>query len=193
MSASAAVQQFAEQEPIDISGNFVTTEGVLERFGASRSPIRDLVRCRNGCLGFPRNRERQMKRTNGFTMLELMITVVVIAILAAIVFPSYQRHVIRANESAAQQVMMQIASRAEEYRLDARQYPDGLGSEAGKLAFSVPAEVDRNYTVALTATNTATPPGYTVTATPKADSVQAGECQMTLNHLGVKTGWKEDC
>lgn len=130
-----------------------------------------------------------MKKNRGFTLLELMITLAVIAIVAAIAYPSYQRYAIRANASAAQQVMMQIASRAEQYRLDARVYPAGLGSAAGQLAFTVPAEVDRYYAVTLAAANNATPPSFTVTAAPKAGTMQAGEATMSLNHLGVKTNW----
>ena len=33
------------------------------------------------------------KRRRGFTLLELMITVVVVAILAAVAMPSYLRHI----------------------------------------------------------------------------------------------------
>lgn len=131
-----------------------------------------------------------MGKNNGFNLLELMVVMAVIAILASIAFPSYQRYMIKTHKSAAQQALMQIASRAEEYRLDARKYPAGLGSEADKLDFTVPDNVTPYYDVTLTSDNTATPPGFTVTATPKSGTVQADENVMKINHLGVKTGWE---
>jgi type IV pilus assembly protein PilE len=51
--------------------------------------------------------DRQSQR--GVTLIELMITVVVVAILAAVAYPSYQDYVLRANRAAAQSVLMEAA------------------------------------------------------------------------------------
>ncbi|MDO7193753.1 type IV pilin protein [Acinetobacter nosocomialis] len=45
----------------------------------------------------------------GFTLIELMIVVVIVAIFAAVAIPSYQAYVLRADASRAQQQMQQIA------------------------------------------------------------------------------------
>ncbi|MEI2512501.1 type IV pilin protein [Acinetobacter soli] len=52
----------------------------------------------------------------GFTLIELMIVVVIIAIFAAIAIPSYQEYVRRSNLAAAQQEMQKIATLLEKHR-----------------------------------------------------------------------------
>ena len=49
------------------------------------------------------------KRQAGFTLIELMMTVAIVAILARIAYPSYLQYIIRANRSAAEAQMMEIA------------------------------------------------------------------------------------
>jgi type IV pilus assembly protein PilE len=50
-----------------------------------------------------------LKSQAGVTLIELMITVVVVAILAAVAYPSYQDYVLRANRAAAKGVLMEAA------------------------------------------------------------------------------------
>ena len=69
-----------------------------------------------------------MKRSAGFTLIELMITVVIVTILVAIALPSYQAHMIRAIRSAGQQFLLDIAQRQEQYFLDARWYAAGIAA-----------------------------------------------------------------
>ena len=64
-------------------------------------------------------------RQQGFTLIELMIAVAVVGILAGIAWPSYKYYVMRANRSAAQQFMLDIANREEQFMLDARSYATG--------------------------------------------------------------------
>ena len=52
----------------------------------------------------------------GFTLIEMMIVVVIVAILAAIAIPSYQNYVRRADESRAMQEMQRIAVLLERYK-----------------------------------------------------------------------------
>jgi type IV pilus assembly protein PilE len=82
-------------------------------------------------------------KQNGFTLVELLITVVVISILAGIAIPSYRQHVIRSKRSAAQAVMMDIANREQQFLLANRAYADRATLEAN--GYAVPAEVSENY------------------------------------------------
>lgn len=126
-----------------------------------------------------------MNKNKGFTLIEMMIVVAIIGILAAIAYPSYTEYVVRSNRSAAQQFMLDIANREEQYLLDARQYTGTLGS--GGLNMTTPSEVSDFYTVTITANNAATPPIYTVTATPITGKRQESDGTLTLNSTGIKT------
>jgi type IV pilus assembly protein PilE len=63
-------------------------------------------------------------RMRGFTLMELMIVVAVVAILGAIALPSYNQHVIRGNRTAAQRFMMDVADREEQFLNSMRAYTD---------------------------------------------------------------------
>ena len=61
--------------------------------------------------------EQGNRRCNsGFTLIELMITVAIIAIIAAIAVPSYDTYIRRADLSTAQQEMLKIAELLEKHR-----------------------------------------------------------------------------
>lgn len=126
------------------------------------------------------------RKIGGFTLIELLVTVAIIALLAALAYPSYQQFVRDARQSDAQRFMLDVSSRAQQYRMDLRNYPTALGTGAGELDMDVPAEVSDYYTVTLTR-QAGPPQTYTITATPKAGTMQAGEATLTLTSTGNKT------
>jgi len=52
-----------------------------------------------------------MRRHAGFTLIEMLVTVAVISILAAIAYPSYQDQVRRSRRAEAQSLLMDIGTR----------------------------------------------------------------------------------
>ena len=124
--------------------------------------------------------------TTGFTLIELMITVAIIAILASVAYPSYQQYVIRSNRSEMEQFMLDVANREEEFLLNNRSYTNLAG-----LNLSVPTRLQSLYTVTAVAATTCanitlTAPSYCITSTPVATSIQKNDGVLSLDSLGTK-------
>jgi len=136
-----------------------------------------------------------MKRQTGFTLIELMIVVAVIGLIAMVAIPSYNSQTQKARRSDAQQLMLDIANKQQQYLMDARQYttsPATLSITKDGWTCSAANCTNSFYTVTVVANNAATPPTYTITATATGNQVSDGN--MTLNNLGAKTlagntGW----
>lgn len=121
----------------------------------------------------------------GFTLVELMVTVVIVAILATVALASYAWATTRARRAAVQSHMQDIASRQEQLLLDARAY---AGSAASPALPALPEEVDGHYTLAVTADNADTPPSYLITATPVgSQAARDTRCgTLTLDQTGAR-------
>lgn len=125
-------------------------------------------------------------RRGGFSLLELMIALAIIAILAAIGYPSYQDHLRKGRRAAAQAFVLETASRQQQYLLDARAYAVGADAIAA-LNLSVPTEVASFYTVTIDPAAPTIPPTYTIRAVPIAGSGQDLDGELTLDQAGHKT------
>lgn len=131
--------------------------------------------------------------SRGFTLIELMVAVLVVAILAAIAYPAYQDQVRKGHRASAQAFLTDVANREEQYLLDARNYAVGSAALTA-LNITVPADVSPYYTVSVSPSAATVPPSYTLTATPVSGSIQANDGVLTLDYQGNKTlagasGW----
>ena len=118
----------------------------------------------------------------GFTLIELMVTVAIVAILAAIALPSYTQYVRRSHRADAQTALLNVASLQQQQLLDLRSYASTLA----QLNFSVPSSVSPYYTLTLVADN-ATVPTFTATATPSAGQAADTCSTLTVNSVGSKS------
>ncbi len=100
-------------------------------------------------------------RSRGFTLIELMITVAVVGILAAVAYPSYVKQILRGQRSTGQGVVMDLAQRQEQYFNDNRAY----ATTAAQLNYTLPPEAVPLYTVNFLAVP-GPPAGWIVYATP---------------------------
>ena len=109
-------------------------------------------------------RSAAVSNFGGFTLIEVMITVAVIAILAAVALPNYVEYVTRSRLVEAKTNLSDMRTRLEQYFLDNRKYPGACAAYAAGAppanTIYLPASV-KNFTVTCpTLTNTT----YTVQA-----------------------------
>lgn len=116
-------------------------------------------------------------KTRGFTLIELMIAVAVIAILAAIAIPNYQEYVRRGYRSEARAGLLQAAQWMERAATATGVYPTSL---PGSLA-DVPS---KRYKIAFADGNTNAV--FTLGAAPQ-NSQQSDKCgTLTISNTGLR-------
>lgn len=128
-------------------------------------------------------------RAAGFTLVELMVTLVVASILLAIAVPSYTSQVRKSRRTDARSALMDLATREERFLSLNNSYtadPASLGYNA------LPATVGSGYyTIDVTnvAAAAAGPPAtnasFTITATPVGNQAKDTQCaSFTLDSTG---------
>ena len=124
----------------------------------------------------------------GFTLIELMIVVAIIAILVGIAYPAYNDYLIKANRSAAKSFILELANKQEIYLSDNRQYAiNGNDGNKYNLNIVTPDEVSRYYTVTIGPNAATVPPTYVIRATPKNNTRQSNDGYIELDNTGKKT------
>lgn len=118
-------------------------------------------------------------KLGGFTLIELLIAVGIIAILAAIVYPSYQDMVTRSHRAEAPTLLMTAAQELERCYTrffaynhnDCQANPVGRRSEGGFYQISDQSDIQATT--------------FTLVAAPQGRQVRDSECgAFTLDHRG---------
>jgi type IV pilus assembly protein PilE len=130
-------------------------------------------------------------KTSGFTLVELMVVIAIMAILAAWAIPSYQAQVNKSRRADAKATLMGESQRLERCFTDTDTYsgcePSNYnpGKPSYKGYYTISAVDGQNSTISATA--------YTLTAAATGPQVNDTACQsFTLNNLGIKTAKDAD-
>jgi type IV pilus assembly protein PilE len=121
-----------------------------------------------------------MKKQAGFTLVELVIAMVIVAILASIALPSYRDSVRKSERRAAQAAMMQIANLQHQYFVSNRAY-----GTKDDLGYELPPEVSGKYTLTIQLSEEGLPPAFTIKMTA-ADAKEASYGVLSLDSAGEK-------
>ena len=122
----------------------------------------------------------------GFTLIEVMIVVVIIAILSAIALPSYQQYIQKTRRADAKETLLRMATLQERHFFQESEYY----SVAALTDFGGQTSPEGWYTIALDCSVDMCAASYTLTATPVNPGPQANDTQcssFTINQTLQQT------
>lgn len=135
------------------------------------------------------NTEIRRRTCRGWTLIELMIAALVLAVLVGLAYPAYNNQVIKARRADGRALLYEAAQKQQQFFTVNNAFTSTIGS--GGLEMTGTSQ-EGYYTLSVAATATT----YTLTANRVAPQTKDTWCgDLTLTHLGVKgeTGtWTAD-
>lgn len=117
-----------------------------------------------------------MKKTHGFTLLEILIALAILGVLAAIAIPNFMGHKQKAVLGAAKSFMMTVASKQQEYLLTNRQYaiddnPGTTGLQKLNIVIANEQDINDNFTVTIVGPAPGDRSRFEMKLTPKSSGI----------------------
>jgi len=123
-----------------------------------------------------------MKKNIGFTLIELMITVAIVAILAAVALPAYNEHVLKTRRALAASCLFEFAQNMERYFTTNMSY-----ASAPLAANSCANDLSASYTFSF-ATSQPTASTFTIEARPTGGQANDTKCAtLGIDQTGTKS------
>lgn len=135
-----------------------------------------------------------LKFQRGMTLIELMVVVAIVAIVFALAFPSYERYVVRTKRAVAQNALLQVADRQQQFFMDNKQFAanlTNLGFNANPFVVddegSATVAADDNAVYSVTLSNV-TQTTWTATAAPLHGQLSrdTGCGSLSITQAGTK-------
>ncbi|MBB2496763.1 type IV pilin protein [Aquipseudomonas ullengensis] len=121
-----------------------------------------------------------------FTLIEMMVTVIILGILVSIALPSYQKYVLKAHRADAIALLNETAAREERYYAQNNSYVTSDG-EMSNLGLRNNGASDNAYYQLSLAEGGDEDAGYVLTATVQGTQAADSEClDFTLNGAGER-------
>lgn len=135
----------------------------------------------------PSGGARRGHGAGGFTLIELMITVAVVAILAATAVASYQSSIRKSRRQDAKSALLDLAAREERYYTLNNAYSNGT-TVPNSLGYALPANLGSgatpDYILSVVAPVAATGTTFSLQAVPQGDQVNDSCGTYTLDNFG---------
>ena len=131
-----------------------------------------------------------IKRSGGFSLIELIVAVSIVALLSAIALPSFMQNVRKSKRTDAQTALMRASSNLERFFGANGTYTTDAANLGLLIDSGVAYSDDRGYVMTIAAGGTGIGSSYVVTATAASGTTQAqdtGCTVLTVNSLGQRT------
>ena len=134
------------------------------------------------------------KSSQGFTLIELMIVVLRVAVIAAVALPSYSEYIIRANRAEGADRITEVMFEQERFQTRNRRYTDDLSVLCYDVEEDLPSDEGR-YTISagVCADGSDISDCVLVTATPNPNGSQQNDGVLSLDTRGNRIGpWENN-